>query len=112
MPKARAFYEELFGWKITAGKDMSAPGPDDYGHIVNGDDFIGGLPPANMRDPHAPPSWMIYVEVPDCAAAVAKARTLGARVYMDTREIGENGWMAVLADLQGAVFAVHTRKNA
>jgi predicted enzyme related to lactoylglutathione lyase len=51
---------------------------------------------------------MIYVEVPDCAATVAKAKSLGAQVYVDTMSIQESGSMAVLADPQGAVFALHT----
>ena len=86
---------------------MSPAGPNDYAHIVNGTEFIGGIPPAAQRDPHAPPSWMIYVEVPDCAASVAKAKSLGAQVCVDTMSIPESGAVAVLTDPQGAVFALH-----
>ena len=54
---------------------------------------------------------MIYVEVPDCTASVAKARSLGARIYMDTQRMGDNTW-AIVADPQGAVFALHTARKA
>jgi predicted enzyme related to lactoylglutathione lyase len=108
VPRASKFYSDVFGWKFAGGKDMAPAGPDDYAHIVNGTEFIGGVPPASMRDPNAPPHWMIYVEVPDCAATVAKAKSLGAQVYVDTMSIQESGSMAVLADPQGAVFALHT----
>ncbi len=110
--RAAKFYNGLFGWKIVAGKDMSAPGPNDYGHIVNGEAFIGGVTPVEMQDPNAPPHWMIYVEVADCATAVTKAKSLGAQVYADTMAIGEFGGMAVLADPQGAVFALHHAKKS
>ena len=107
--RAIKFYSDVFGWKVVAGKDMSPAGPNDYAYIVSGETMIGGIPPASMRNPHAPPHWMIYVEVADCAATVAKARALGATVHMDTTAIGgDTGWFAVLADPQGAVFALHT----
>jgi predicted enzyme related to lactoylglutathione lyase len=109
--RAAKFYGDVFGWKFVANKDMAPAGPSDYAHIVNGTEMIGGVPPASQRDPHSPPNWMIYVEVPDCAASVAKAKSLGAQVYVDTMAIGENGSIAVLADPQGAVFGLHTGKS-
>jgi predicted enzyme related to lactoylglutathione lyase len=109
---AAKFYGALFGWKATGGKAMNPPKPGDYYHIVNGADFIGGIPGPAHRDPHVPPHWMIYVEVADCQAATAKAKSLGARAYVEPMKIGEEGWVSVLADPQGAVFALHqtTRK--
>jgi predicted enzyme related to lactoylglutathione lyase len=103
---AARFYGKVFGWKVTNGKGAPA-GPDDYGHIENNDVPIGGIPPASMRDPNTPPNWMNYVEVADTAAMTGKARSLGATVLMDPMDIGENGTISVLADPQGAVFALH-----
>jgi predicted enzyme related to lactoylglutathione lyase len=105
--KAAAFYSSLFGWKMVEGKSMNAAKPGTYHHIVNGTDMIGGIPPASQVDPNAHPAWLMYVEVADCAAATKHARSLGARAYVDTMEIGENGRISVLADPQGAVFALH-----
>jgi predicted enzyme related to lactoylglutathione lyase len=51
------------------------------------------------------------VTVADCKAAVAKAKSLGANVYLDTMDIGDEGIVAVLADPQGAVFGLHQRKS-
>jgi predicted enzyme related to lactoylglutathione lyase len=104
--QAAKFYGEVFGWKVTDGKGK-APGPEDYGHIENGDAAIGGIPPANMRDEDTPPNWMIYVEVADTAAMTTKARSLGATVMMGPMDIGDNGTISVLTDPQGAVFALH-----
>lgn len=104
---AAKFYGDVFGWKVTAGKSGATPGPDDYGHIENAGAMIGGIPPASMRNPHAPPHWLIYVEVADVAATTEKAKSLGANVFMGPMDIGENGSISVLADPQGAVFALH-----
>ena len=106
-PKAAAFYSSLFGWKMVEGKSMNSAKPGDYYHIVNGTGFIGGIPPAEHTDPNAHPAWVMYVEVGDCAALAKKAATLGARVLVDTMKVGENGSIAVIADPQGAVFALH-----
>jgi hypothetical protein len=109
VPCAAKFYGDVFGWQVTAGKDMSPAGPDDYGHIVSGTEFIGGMPPAAMRNPHAPPHWMIYIDVASCEDTTAKAKSLGAGVHMAPMKVAENRWMAVLADPQGAVFALHQK---
>jgi predicted enzyme related to lactoylglutathione lyase len=103
---AAKFYGDVFGWKVTNGKGAPA-GPDDYGHIDHNGTLIGGIPPAGMRDPNAPPNWMIYVEVADTAAMTEKARGLGATVCMGPMDIGENGTISVLSDPQGAYFALH-----
>jgi predicted enzyme related to lactoylglutathione lyase len=105
--RAADFYSALFGWKMVEGKTMKPANPGDYYHIVNGSDMIGGIPPAEHVDPHAPPAWLMYVEVTDCAASTRQAVTLGGRSYVDTMAIGENGRISVIADPQGAVFALH-----
>jgi uncharacterized protein len=105
--KAAAFYSALFGWKMVAGASAHPAKPGEYFHIMNGDSMIGGIPPANQVDPHAHPAWVMYVETADCAASTRKAASLGGRAYVDTMAIGENGLISVLADPQGAVFAIH-----
>ncbi|MGA3023855.1 MAG: VOC family protein [Bryobacteraceae bacterium] len=101
---ARAFYSALFGWKVEAGEKD----PSGYLHIKNGDSFIGGIPPAEHRDPNAPPHWLLYFEVADCAASTAKATELGARSLLPPMSMEGVGWMSVIADPQGAVFALFT----
>jgi uncharacterized protein len=105
--KAGAFYSSLFGWKMVEGKSMDPAKPGDYYHIVNGETMIGGIPPAGQVDPKAHPAWLMYVEVAECAASTRKAVSLGGRAYVDTMEIGKEGRISVIADPQGAVFALH-----
>jgi len=109
--RAGEFYRLLFGWKMRSGKGETPARPGDYYHIVNGADFIGGIPPSDQRNAQAPPHWLIYFEVEDCAAATARAKGLGARAYVEPMAVGENGWVSVLADPQGAVFATHQTKK-
>jgi len=101
-PKAAAdFYSKLFGWELEPSKDGSG-----YLHIKNGSDYIGGIPPAEQQNPNAPPHWMIYIQVADCAASTAKAKDLGAKVYMGPMTMEKVGKITVFADPQGAVSAL------
>jgi len=103
--RARAgdFYSGLFGWQIM--KEDENPS-HAYWHIMNGEVGIGGLPPATQINPNAPAHWMAYFLVSDCDATTAKAQQLGAAVYLAPMSIEGTGRMAVLADPQGAVFAI------
>ncbi|HEV8130553.1 MAG TPA: VOC family protein [Acidobacteriota bacterium] len=99
---ASRFYSSLFGWKtVTGEKD-----PSDYLHIVNGEEFIGGIPPAKHRNPKIPPHWLAYFLVSNCDQAAAKAKQLGGTVHMAPMTMENVGRWAILADPQGAVFAV------
>lgn len=104
VPAAKSFYEGLFGWRVSASPNDTS----GYLHIQNGEDYVAGMPPAEFLDPHAPPHWMTYFHVADCFASVARAKELGARVYIDAQTMEKVGTMAVLADPQGAVFALFT----
>lgn len=107
--RASQFYSGLFGWEIMAGEHD----PSGYLHIKNGEDFIGGIPPAKSLPPSAPPHWMIYFAVSDCDASVAKAKKLGATLHVPPMTLENVGRFAVIADPQGASFAIfkaHPRK--
>jgi predicted enzyme related to lactoylglutathione lyase len=100
--RARQFYGDLFGWKLTvAEKDSSG-----YLHIQNGEEFIGGIPPGGPPNPKAPPHWLLYFQVADVDASAAKAKQLGAAVYAPPMTIENAGRIAVLADPAGAAFSI------
>ncbi len=100
--RATKFYSQLFGWQIFADeKDKSG-----YLHIKNGQDFIGGVPPSQHLPPNAPPHWLAYFQVSDCKASAAKAKQLGAKLYLEPMFMENVGTMAVIADPQGATFAI------
>ena len=106
-PKAaEAFYTALFGWTAQ----HSAPsGVHEYTHFSVGDTpSIGMLEmPADM--PASIPSfWMPYFQVVDVDASVGTAATHGASVMRPAQDIPGTGRFAILADPQGAAFAVFT----
>ncbi len=100
--QAAEFYSGLFGW--TMGTEDE--GGHGYFHIKNGGEFIGGIPPATHRDPSIPPHWLAYFLVSDCDASTAKAKELGASVYMPPTTFEDVGRFTVLADPQAAAFAI------
>jgi predicted enzyme related to lactoylglutathione lyase len=97
--QAMGFYHKLFGWTFM-------PGDDNYQHIQNGETFIGGIPPAQFRDPKIPPHWLVYFQVDDCNASTDKAKELGANVVLGPFAMGDVGHITVLMDPQGAAFAI------
>jgi predicted enzyme related to lactoylglutathione lyase len=97
--RAAEFYQSTFGWQTD-------PGTSGYLHIKNGDQFIGGIPPAGHRPPGVPPHWLAYFLVEECDASTAKARDAGARVYVEPMTMEGVGRWSVVADPQGAVFAL------
>jgi predicted enzyme related to lactoylglutathione lyase len=100
--RASEFYSGLLGWQIMADeKDKSG-----YLHIKNGEHFIGGVPPAAHRQPGVPPHWLPYFWVDDVDASAVKAKQMGAKSCLDPTTIENVGRMAVIADPQGAVFAI------
>ncbi len=100
VPRASQFYADLFGWEIVPGGDDSG-----YMHIKNGETMIGGIPPAGLQ-PDAPPHWLPYFQTSGCDAATEKAKSQGAAVYYGPASMEGVGRWSVVADPQGAVFAI------
>ncbi|PYT15669.1 MAG: VOC family protein [Acidobacteria bacterium] len=98
--RAKQFYEGLFGWKLVTGEKD----PSGYLHIMNGEEFIGGIPPAHNG--HMPPHWLAYFIVSEVDATADKAKQMGAKVHLPPTTMENVGRFAVLADPQGAAFAI------
>jgi len=100
--RASDFYSGLFGWQLT----LDPKDPSGYLHIKNGEHFIGGIPPATHRQPGTPAHWLAYFQVDDVDATANKAKETGARLYLSPMTMEGVGRMSVIADPQGAVFAI------
>jgi predicted enzyme related to lactoylglutathione lyase len=101
--KAAKFYGDWLGWTIDTGED-------GYRHIANGaghENMIGGIPPKMHAPPGTPSHWMAYFHVTDCKATAAKAAQLGASTLLPADVMPDVGTIGVLADPQGAVFALY-----
>src|SRR5882762_9370048 len=101
--RAGQFYSDLFGWQIMKEDEDPA---HNYWHIKNGEEFIGGIPPSSHHQPGAPAHWMAYFTVSDCDATAAEAKKLSATLYMPPTDFEDVGRISVIADPQGAAFAI------
>ncbi|MGH4028634.1 VOC family protein [Actinomycetota bacterium Odt1-20B] len=109
VPAALAFYRSVFGWNAYEVR-MS----EEYTYTTvnpgegTQDDMFGGV--ADVADDpieqQAGAYWLPYFAVDDCAAAVARARELGATVRAEPMSVPGAGDIAKLADPQGARFAL------
>jgi uncharacterized protein len=108
--RAGKFYSDLFGWQLMTEEEDPE---HDYLHIKNGEHFIGGIPPAQFHNPKAPAHWLAYILTSNCDATAEEANQLGGQLYLPPTTVENVGRMAVVADPQGAVFALfqHTSRG-
>ncbi len=92
--KAKQFYGALFEWELKDVPEMS------YVTVGVGSGTGGGMMKKPM--PEIPTQWMPYVEVADCRASTAKARSLGAVVGIDCNQIPGMGTFSIIVDPTGA----------
>jgi predicted enzyme related to lactoylglutathione lyase len=104
IPASAKFYGDLFGWPIIRDEEMDYTMTD----FERGETGIGFSPVSEDQDV-APGSVLVYVDVADVDAAIARAKELGAPVFLDRTEIPTVGWMAVLGDPGGNRIAVMQR---
>ena len=100
--RATTFYTGLFGWKAHTND-----GPMHYTEWkVGGDRSIGGMIEITAEMGPIPPNWLTYFAVADTDKAVEATTKAGGSAMMGPMDIPDVGRFAVLADGQGAVFAV------
>jgi uncharacterized protein len=99
---AAAFYPKVVPWR---SQPSSMPG---YTLWMAGDAQVGGLMALPAEAAGTPPHWLIYIGTPNVDATAEHAQRLGARVVKPPADIPNVGRFAVLADPQGATFALFT----
>jgi uncharacterized protein len=101
---AQAFYSKVAGWGTQQWEELK------YTMFTANGVPIGGIVPPGQGD-GAPPHWLAHITVPDVDATVKQAASLGGRTVAPATDIPHIGRYAVLADPQGAVFAVFAPSN-
>jgi predicted enzyme related to lactoylglutathione lyase len=96
--KAKSFYQSLFDWKLN-DVDM---GDMTYTMIDVGEGTGGGMMKHPM--PGAPSMWLPYTLVDDIVAATAKAKSLGATIVLDVKEVPNAGSLSIITDPTGAML--------
>jgi hypothetical protein len=101
--KAKAFYTALFGW---TARDTDPSTGMQYTEWLVGERSVAGMLPMTPEMGGMPPSWTVYFNVEDCDAAVKRVTENGGALFFGPQDIPSVGRFAVVADPQGAVFAV------
>jgi predicted enzyme related to lactoylglutathione lyase len=98
---AKTFYGSLFGWTF---RDIGAP---EYAEAdLNGHPVAGLFHRPIKPGEHRQPAWFGYISTSDADATTRTALQHGARLLFGPHDVPDLGRDAVLADPQGAVFAV------
>src|ERR1700758_2256679 len=100
LEKAKAFYSKLFDWKL----EPCPMAEGEYTMIQVGEGTGGGMMKHPM--PGAPSMWLPYVLVDDIVAATAKAKSLGATVVQDVKEVTGAGSLSIITDPTGAMLGL------
>jgi predicted enzyme related to lactoylglutathione lyase len=102
---SKAFYASAFGW---GAETMGADTPMAYTEFkVEGESVAGMMAMTDEFPPEVPAHWLVYIEVADTAASLAKAESLGATVQVPVVDF-PGGQFAVFVDPQGASLGIMT----
>jgi predicted enzyme related to lactoylglutathione lyase len=104
---AKRFYGELFAWTAN---DMPMGEAGTYTLFKSGERDVAGC--MASRGGEAPPHWLVYLATGDVDASTAKARDLGATVYVEPTDIPDMGRFSVVQDPTGAVFGLFQSRSA
>jgi predicted enzyme related to lactoylglutathione lyase len=97
IPASGKFYGDLFGWPIVRDEQMDYTMTAFEGEQVG----IGFSPVGDDPASEAEGSVLVYVDVADVDATIARAKELGAPILLDKTEIPTVGWMAIFGDPGG-----------
>jgi len=104
---AKHFYGALFGWTFR-----DVPGDPNYTLVLlDGEPLAGLFKKPLPSGPAAQPAWLTFLAVTDVNAAQAAAQQHGGKVLVKAHDYPQRGRQAVLADPDGAVFAVLAAKG-
>jgi len=102
LSRAQAFYTGMFGW--SAG--TQTVGNPRYITFTQDGVARGGMLAIDPSRGPVPPHWLVYFAVSDCDGQTALVQSLGGAVRVPPTDIPEVGRFAIVADPQGATFAV------
>ena len=100
--KVAAFYEKVFGWKVTKWE-----GPVEYWLVETGDDSEPGINGGISRLEGVISGTVNTIGVPDIDEYLAKVTQHGGKIVMDKHPIPGVGYNAYCQDVEGTLFGVH-----
>lgn len=100
---AKRFYGELFGWTFN---DIHSADSDYAVALLDGRPVGGLFQPTVRGGEQRQPAWLTFISVRDVAEAARNIVSHGGKMLSPPRSYANRGRQAVVADPQGAVFAV------
>jgi predicted enzyme related to lactoylglutathione lyase len=100
--RAETFYTGLLGWSA----ETRTVGGARYTTFSQDGAARGGMPAADPSRGPVSPHWLLYFAVSDCDGQAALVQSLGGAVRVPPGDVPGVGRFAIVADPQGAVFAV------
>ena len=101
----RAFYQELFGWKVTVDETLN------YGIVETGGE--GGIDGGIFPVPESSPTHLtFYVQVDDLDVSLHQAETLGAKILVPPTPVPGVGATALFADPEGNTIGLFKAQTA
>jgi predicted enzyme related to lactoylglutathione lyase len=94
--RAAGFYAELFAWSV--GEPSEEYG--GYRMFLRDEEPVAGLMPNDTSNPDV---WEVFLQTPDIAATVERARARGALIATDVMQVADLGSMTSLVDPAGAL---------
>ena len=110
MPRARAFYEAVFG--LTLNPLPQAAGPDSPEMLVfdmNNEAY--GASGALVHMPGFAPggnSVLVYFSCADCGLEAARVEPAGGQIVKSKTAIGPYGFIALVNDTEGNMIGLHS----
>lgn len=106
--ESQRFYAELFGWEFESpGAGYGVGGRGGYTLIRHNGRLIGGMIDTNALSGKSDISqWIMVVSVADVDAAAEVVGRTGGEVLTRPTDLRHRGRMSVVADAEGAVFAL------
>jgi len=102
LKQAEQFYGALFGWTFEP-----VGGDSTFAIALNAGQPVAGIVQRAMKTgQQRQPAWLTFIAVRDVAAAQRSALANGGKVLAGPKDYAQRGRQAVLADPDGAVFAV------
>lgn len=109
VPASAAFYNKVSG--LTTEK---APWDPNYTLFqASGSTMGGAMPlPDEAKSGGTQAMWMSYIGTPDADDTARRITALGGKVHKGPWDIAEGGRIAIVADPQGAMFAIYANPKA
>jgi predicted enzyme related to lactoylglutathione lyase len=100
--KAAAFYQEVFGWKITKWE-----GPQEYWLVETGDEEEPGINGGLFRPNEIISGTVNTVAVPDIDDFIEKIKQHGGEIVVEKHAVPGIGYNAYAKDVNGTLFGLH-----